>query len=507
MRGIILTVENQEVTISSIMELEDFCVVFDTNIYLNLYEYSPDATEFFIKLCNRIQSKLVLPRTVKREFEKNHQTSLNRQRNKFQNATANLINPVNQFRDKLNRQFEILNSFKFPMICELQQDVQEDIESLTEKLNAYTEEHENFEAINHIFLDNDIISGLIENIISANNLLCELSAEEIYQLCADGEKRYKRKMPPGYKDGEKKSGVQAYGDFIIWKETLKFCQENNKNLIFVTDDVKEDWYELENKRRIGFRKELISEFEQITRMSMVGVTSTEFFNELASTFNEDVPSTVEWIIGYDLENYFNDLEEAMIGSDISDIMINAGEDYVDTSSLSGYDGSDFEYVEDSFEIEVQSAEFQGYYNGTAEYLLNINVTAEAISREYWGRDDDSKDIILSPGKYHKLDGKFDVQVTRNIESHLDYWDSSNLYDELEIINGLFYETLSYTDDDICVECAREIGSYSNHRGEPICENCIADDSTGAVCTHCGTKVPFDNMYDGSTCHSCFEEMD
>ncbi|WP_342719881.1 PIN-like domain-containing protein (plasmid) [Bacillus paramycoides] len=501
-----MTETNQEQTIASIIALENYCVIFDTNIYLNLYEYAPDTTEFFISLCNLIQDKLVLPSTVKREFDKNHRDSLDRQRNKFKNAITNLKKPVNQFVAKLDRQVEILNTFNIPMISELQTEIKADIESLTTKLDVYTQEHEGFEQMNRNFLDNDIIYELINNIASANNLLPHLSIDEIYQLCADGEKRYKNKVPPGYKDGEKKSGVQAFGDWFIWKEALKFCHEKNKNLIFVTDDVKEDWYELENKRRIGFRKYLVSEFETGTGMKMVGVTGSEFFNELANIHNKEIPSTVEWIINSDLENYFGQLKD-MIGPEIAEMLHNTGERYVDTSSLSDYDGSDFEYVEDSFNLDIESVDFQGYYVDEAKYLLNVNITGKAISRECEAIDSDTMEVTFSVPRYHILKGDFEVQITRNIDSYLDYWYSANLFDEINITDGLFYETSTDIADDICVECARSIGSYFNNNGEPICETCIGDTSNGTVCTNCGQKVPFDEMYDGSTCNSCFQQLD
>ncbi|MBX0352936.1 PIN-like domain-containing protein [Bacillus toyonensis] len=505
-----MTEQNQEpsqvTTIASIIESDNYCVIFDTNIYLNLYEYAPDTTEFFISLCNLIQDKLVLPSTVKREFDKNHADSLNRQRNKFKNTITNLKKPVNQFEAKLKKQVDILNTFKIPMISELQAEIKEDIESLTQKLDAYAQEHEGFEEMNRTFLDTDIIFELINNIARANNLLPHLSIDEIYQLCIDGEKRYTNKIPPGYKDGEKKSGVQAYGDFFIWKEALKFCHENNKNLIFVTDDVKEDWYELENKRRVGFRKELISEFETGTDVKVVGVTTSEFFNELATIFNKEIPNTVEWIISYDLENYFDQLK-TMIGPEIAEMLLYTNERYVDTSSLSNYESSDFKYVEDSFNLEVVSVDFQGYHVDEAEYLLNVNVTGKAISREYLGINSNTNEVIFSSPRYHILEGDFEVKITRYIDSYLDYWYRANIFDEIYIVDGLFYETSTDTADDICVECVKNVGSYFNDKGEPICDNCIANTSNGTVCTTCGRKIPFDKMYDGSTCNSCFQELD
>lgn len=497
----------EEVTIANIIESGEFCIIFDTNIYLNLYEYSPDATEFFIKICNHVLENLVLPSTVKREFDRNHETSLNRQRNKFRNAISKLESPVNNFKDKLKIQFDILNSFKYPMIDELQQEVQTDITNLTEKLKKYTQEHKEFEEINSIFLDKDIIYELIKKIVSSNRLLEEFSIDDIYRLCADGKKRYDKRVPPGYKDAVNKSGVEAFGDFLIWKEALRYCQDRNKNLIFVTDDVKEDWYELEesSKRRIGFRKELVKEFERTSNMKVIGVTSNEFFTDLATIFNEEIPSTVEWIIGYNLENYIADLEKAMVSDDIENVILNTSVDYIDTSSLSGYDDGVLDYDKKSFEVEVVAGEFQGYRNGAAEYLLNVKICALAISNSYWDQDESTGTVSFAPRKFHKLEGDFDVQITRNIETYLDYWNSTNLYDELEITGGLFREVFAYTEDELCVECKDEIGSYLNYEDLPLCEECVHDTSTGTICTTCGRKYPYDSMYDGSTCYPCFRE--
>ncbi|MGH1110954.1 PIN domain-containing protein [Bacillus paranthracis] len=494
---------SQETTIESILETKNYCVVFDTNIYLNLYEYSPEAMTFFISLCDLIRDNIILPSTVKREFTKNHSKSVDKQRNKFKNAIINLGKPLNQFQSKFKKQLEILDAFKMPKISDLEEDIQEDIDVLKEKLQQYMVEHEAVEEVNRKLLQDDLIKKLINDIESVGNLLPILSLDEIYQYCADGEKRYVNQTPPGYKDAKDKSGVESYGDFFIWKETLRFCKENDKNLIFVTDDVKEDWYNLTEKH---FRNELIEEFQNETGKRIIGITGNEFYNEIARIFNKDIPSGLEWLINYNLENYFDDLWHN-IEPDLVEMIINKGEEYIDISSLSSYDGSDFEYDEDSFELEVVEEEFQGYHVDEAEYSLKISIKAKAITREYQGRDDDSKEPILSPNRYHILEGELEVQVTRNIDSYLDYWSSDDLFEEIYINKGILYEIDSYTADDLCVECGRETGEYINSNGEPICDNCITDDSTGVICTDCGQKIPYDDMHDGSYCNSCVRRQE
>ena len=53
----------------------------------------------------------------------------------------------------------------------------------------------------------------------------------------EGNDRYEKKIPPGYKDAIKKSGIldnNAYGDLIVWKEILRFSKKEKKNIIYVT---------------------------------------------------------------------------------------------------------------------------------------------------------------------------------------------------------------------------------------------------------------------------------
>ncbi|OLN21612.1 hypothetical protein BTO30_14110 [Domibacillus antri] len=496
------SIENKKKQIINLINNENSCIVYDTNIYLNLYEYSPETAEFFAKLTNHISNKLILPSTVKREFDNNHGASINRQQNKFKNAVSNLTQPVDQMKSKLQKQFDILDSFKFPRIDELRQDIINEIERLENIFGDYVSEHGNFEELNKNFLNKDMIKQLVDKLVINNKLLEAFTLDEIYLLCAEGERRYKKRTPPGYKDGEKKTGVQAYGDLLIWKEVLAYCQEKNLNLIFVTDDVKEDWFEINDSKRIGFRLELIEEFHKQTKKDVLGVTSQEFFTAVADMYNEEVPTPAEWILGYDLENYIEQLKESFIYSDVQEALISAGDGFVDTSTLTQYDGSNFEMDEDFLENDLISYNFEGYNDGIAEYIVTFNLKLKAFSQEYGGRDDDTKEIILSAPRIHELEGEISVKIQREIDSYLDYWSDINLYDDIEIVDGALREVGTYTEDDLCIECGKEIGIYFDYEQRPICEKCIVINEKGTICTTCGRKVPYDIMYDDKTCLPC-----
>ncbi|MGI6732433.1 MAG: PIN-like domain-containing protein [Anaerovoracaceae bacterium] len=65
-------------------------IVFDTNVFLNLYEYSPHVSDFFIELISYIKDKVVVTSTVKREFYRNHKSCYHRQKKKFENVPHQL---------------------------------------------------------------------------------------------------------------------------------------------------------------------------------------------------------------------------------------------------------------------------------------------------------------------------------------------------------------------------------------------------------------------------------
>ncbi|KAB7681373.1 hypothetical protein GBN23_06130 [Plesiomonas shigelloides] len=72
-----------------------------------------------------------------------------------------------------------------------------------------------------------------------------VSDSDISELCAkassQGEYRYKHRIPPGFKDGNKDEN--CFGDLIIWFEILEKSRRNKKfkQVLFVSRDEKSDW--------------------------------------------------------------------------------------------------------------------------------------------------------------------------------------------------------------------------------------------------------------------------
>ena len=88
------------------------------------------------------------------------------------------------------------------------------------------------------------------------------SEDERQKVYQEGRVRYSRSIPPGYEDAKEKPDPQRFGDLLIWEQLIKEAKEKQKPIIFVTNDLKADWFEQTNPRRS--RWELHMEFFQRT---------------------------------------------------------------------------------------------------------------------------------------------------------------------------------------------------------------------------------------------------
>lgn len=107
--------------------------------------------------------------------------------------------------------------------------------------------------------DNDDVLKAIEKYFQIGR---EYDFKKIIEITKEGEHRYKHSIPPGYKDQKDKKGFQIFGDLIIWKQIIEYASETQKSIVFICNDLKEDWCYLDDateKRIKSPREELIKE--------------------------------------------------------------------------------------------------------------------------------------------------------------------------------------------------------------------------------------------------------
>jgi len=109
-------------------------------------------------------------------------------------------------------------------------------------------------------LQSDLLPDNVNNAIESSfQIGKEYSFSKMMEIAREGSFRYSEEIPPGYEDGKEKTGLQKYGDLFVWNQILDCAKSKQKDFIFVTNDVKIDWYE-EDKRTPRF--ELLKEFRE-----------------------------------------------------------------------------------------------------------------------------------------------------------------------------------------------------------------------------------------------------
>jgi len=113
----------------------------------------------------------------------------------------------------------------------------------------------------------------------------EFTFDELMGIAKEGSFRYSQKIPPGYEDEKEKIGLQVYGDLVLWKQLLNYAFINEKSVIFVNNEKKQDW--LDNRNENKPRYELLKEFNGIANKRFWMLNLSVFLHK-TNTVLEDI---------------------------------------------------------------------------------------------------------------------------------------------------------------------------------------------------------------------------
>ena len=233
--------------------------VFDSNVLLDLYRYSERSQNDLLKLLVNIKKRVWLPEQVAHEYL---------------NIRASVIcAQVTKYSDAEKMLKEIENSFSSAKAHPYVSDINS-IELNRLLLKIQKEVAENRDKQEQILTD-DPIKKKIEDIFHTR-VGISFTEDELANVIADGETRNNDKIPPGYKDNKKgsdstipKDKRRRVADFILWRQTMDWATKEKKDIVFVTGDMKEDWWLIESGKTISARPELIAEFCEVTGRSII----------------------------------------------------------------------------------------------------------------------------------------------------------------------------------------------------------------------------------------------
>ena len=258
-----------------------FC--FDTSVLLNLYRYTPELRDNLIKALQhtQIKDRIWLPHRVGFEYQRGRIAVLLNQVGLVGEAEK-IIDVAIAALEKLCRtDILAVNALIDPII----DPIKAELEAVKAKL------HSKREAKPDLLEGDAILDALTE--LFEGKVGKPYDTEQEKAIHKKGKDRYEAMVPPGYKDLGKNSN-DKYGDLILWQQIIDYAKGQDRPIILVTDDAKEDWWRIVKGETLGPRPELIEEFTKETGGKWCYMYSTEQFLKHA-TKHLAVPVTPEAI--------------------------------------------------------------------------------------------------------------------------------------------------------------------------------------------------------------------
>ena len=448
---------------------QDHIIVLDTNVLLNVYRYSPEVSEFALECLRSVAEHIVLPATIRLEYYRHNRAAFASMKKRVAEIGKETEKQISIAKDKILDSCANLIRLQYTDVDELKDSLAAKMDSVADVLETYFEDHASLELIQHSWEGVDYLDQLVSTL----NTMSEPTQEEIYVWCDEGEKRYKQQIPPGFQDAKAKDGVRKYSDLILWKEILKYAKNQQTNIIFVTDDVKTDWWD-----DTGFHPKLLAEFSK-TGQAVIPMTCMEFLADVAESHNITKTDAVEIALRMTDSDYCIKIEDKVFDEASEELLYDAIK-YINTKTANiGTEGID--------EFEITDHEFITAHrvnrnNDTVIYEFTYKVTLEGTSYDYWGRDEDTREVIRSDGRDHVFEGEIVVEVRREAEPFYDFEDDDS-FETAIIIRGKLEETEFYDRQENDFEPPGELGycpdcgcplNIENDGGNGFCIKCAPD---------------------------------
>ncbi len=259
--------------------------IFDTNVLLNLYRYQSSTRDSLFKVIEDLVNRVWIPYHVGLEFQRNRLKVIAAQHKRYSEVQNTVSRHVSNMKNDLNglqlkKRHSHINPDKLiENIEKIESDFLLELKELEEKSISVNSDDEIRDRIDKLF------NGKVGNPPSGQ--------ADLDNLFNEAKERYDKAIPPGFEDSEKDdkspdeftyAGItykRKYGDIIIWKQIIGHAKkESLKDVIFITDDTKSDWWwkiDSNGEKTIGVRPELTDELSREAGVERFFVYKTDGF--------------------------------------------------------------------------------------------------------------------------------------------------------------------------------------------------------------------------------------
>ena len=245
-----------------ILRIWNDCIfIFDTNVLLNFYRYSTETCKELEEIIRFYDGRIWIPYHVGTEFFSERLNVISEQVRNYNEPTKDLKRIINLLSSKKGH----------PFISEL---ILKDFVNITEKI---TDEFERQQSLLSNLIQNDSIANTIADIFD-KKVGEPYSEDDLTKIYQEGKERYNNNIPPGFKDINKPE-PNRYGDLIIWKQLIDKSKSEEKPVVFITDDEKEDWILHNSGKNLGALPYLTKEFKNTSGQDIIIYPTAKFLKQ------------------------------------------------------------------------------------------------------------------------------------------------------------------------------------------------------------------------------------
>lgn len=276
--------------------LNEGLIVFDTCSLGRIYLMTRDAQKNMVDILKLLKDRIWIPAQVKLEFSVHHTELCHRalyscyEFGKSHTQVTDYIKSVSVLQERLNK--PEFHPYYSQDACEKIEKSKKQLEEAVAKIEEIKNEQWELQRdlIKKTAAEDDLFQLFLTFQVGEG-----YSIDELIAIAVEGEERYNHLVPPGYADRTKKNGIQQYGDLILWKEILRKAKNIGKDVLFVGDDIKEDWNV--NKTDM-IRPELEKEFQDETGHKLLKLRLEKFIEELENA-SQETDNSLPLFVGLD----------------------------------------------------------------------------------------------------------------------------------------------------------------------------------------------------------------
>ncbi len=367
---------------ASVRDLWKDCIfTLDANVLLHIYRYSPDTREQFFKVLEVLQNRLWIAHQAAYEFQRNRLTVITKQYDAYDQVSDLLIKNVSQLESTLGT-YSVHQAIHTQSIIERLRNF---VRELQVEISTAKSKHE-------ILIHEDLLRERLDTLLNGK-VGSPFTKDVLKGIYKDAEERFKIKIPPGYEDAKNKTPPDSYGDVVFWYQLKEHAKTQQKPLILVTDDKKDDWWLRHKGEIIGPRPELVQEMAEFAGVQFYMYRFRQFLQYAEETFNLQLQRAIDEVL--ELERKYQSLEERreMLESLADSVM----EEYVPGADITSLSDPVREAYRAGLQLRVDAESYE-VFNATSEKPQMISDISKAISKDV----DSVRSIILKLAQQHLI---------------------------------------------------------------------------------------------------------